>query len=131
MTTNGAPATCEEPDCSSPSVYIKRWDYSSSAAPPSAGDTVSFTAVAAVPAGSYLTFVNGLVVTSIDATIAGKVVSGAIPATIVGGQTYVYVTSTDLEGDFSDFDDTKVLFGPAVLEVKPAAPVIDYSIHKA
>lgn len=133
LTANGPPATCEEPQCGDPSQYIKRGApaYPSTAAPPSAGDTVSFTAVGKVPAGSYLTFVNGLVVTSIPAHISGKVVSGAIPATIVGGQTYVFVTNKDLEGDFTAFSDAAVLFGPAVIEVNPAPPVIHYNILKA
>lgn len=44
------------------------------------------------------------------------------------GQSYVFVTKSDVEGTFSD---TQVLFGPAVLEVKPPAPAIDYTILKA
>lgn len=37
----------------------------------------------------------------------------------VMGQTYVFVSSSDVEGTF---DDSKVLFGPAVLEVAPPTP---------
>ena len=142
LTTNGKVATCEEPQCGDPSVYVKRdGSYGgapaygppggySQAAPPSAGDTVSFTAVANIPAGSYVTFVNGLVITSVKGAINGKVISAKIPATIIGGQTYVFVTNKDLEGDFTAYTDAAVLFGPAVLEVNPPAPVIHYNILK-
>lgn len=50
-----------------------------------------------------------------------------IPAGIAG-QAYVFVTKSDVETTFSD---SQVLFGPAVLEVKPPAPAINYSILKA
>lgn len=127
LTANGAPATCEEPDCSSPSVFIKRQS-SYGAAPPSAGDTVSFTAAGKIPAGSYLTFLNGIAVASVKATIKGKVASAAIPSTILGGQAYAFITSKDLTGDFSDYTDSAVLFGPAAFEVNPGPPKINYNI---
>lgn len=141
LTTNGKVCTCEEPQCGDPSLYVKRSDahypapyapdaYTPSCSPPSAGDTVSFTAAGRIPAGSFLTFVNGLVVTSIPASISGTVATGKVPATIVGGQTYVFITNKDLEGDFTAFSDAAVLFGPAVLEVNPAPPVIHYNILK-
>jgi len=133
LTANGKACTCEEPQCGNPSQYIKRgapW-YSTSCGPPSAGDSVSFTAVSAIPAGSYLTFVNGLVVASVPAKISGSVATGTIPATIGGGQTYVFVTSSNLEGDFTAFSDAAVLFGPAVIEVNPGPPTLNYNILKA
>lgn len=129
LTYTGAAATCEEPDCSSPSVFVKR-GATYDATPPSAGAVVSFTAAGKVPAGSYLTFVNGLAVTSVSATIKGKTVSAAIPDTILGGITYAFVTSSDISGDFSDFSDDAVLFGGGVFEVNPPAPVIHYNIRK-
>ena len=140
LTADGAPATCEEPDCSAPSVYIRGQPtsykkkktgphhYGSSApAPPAAGATVSFTAVSAIPSGSYLAFVNGLAIISVSADIQGTGISGAVPAGL-GGQTYVYVLSSNITGNFSAFDDSAVLFGPAAIEVMPAAPTIDYSV---
>ena len=85
LATNGKVCTCEEPQCGNPSQYVKRDDKSyapsypqsgsygsAPCGPPSAGDTVSFTATGKIPAGSYITFVNGLVVTSIPAQISGK-----------------------------------------------------------
>jgi hypothetical protein len=54
----------------------------------------------------------------------GKTISGKIP-TGLGGQTYVFVTKSNVE---TTFVDGQVLFGPAILEVKPAVPAIDNSI---
>jgi hypothetical protein len=83
-----------------------------------------FTAVSNIPAGSYLTFVNGLNVVSVAGMIDGMSISAPIP-TVAAGQTYVFVTSSDQEGTLSD---AAVLFGPAILEVAPAAPMVDYSV---
>ncbi|WPG99917.1 Hypothetical protein R9X50_00273800 [Acrodontium crateriforme] len=55
-----------------------------------------------------------------------KKITAAIPS-VDQGQTYVFVTNCDVEGTL---DDTKVLFGPAVLEVNPPAPEINYSVLK-
>ena len=85
LTYDGQMCTCEEPDCSSPSVYVKReemhgegwpksWDHKGktySCAPPSDGATVKFTAAKKIPTGSYVTFVNGLTVTSVSGKISG------------------------------------------------------------
>ena len=82
---DGKMCTCEEPDCSSPSVYVKRDDMVGNAwpkswygggnkyscAPPSPGAKVMFTASKKIPAGSYVTFVNGLIVTSVQGQISG------------------------------------------------------------
>jgi hypothetical protein len=45
----------------------------------------------------------------------GNTTSVDIPA-VVEGQSYVFVTSKDVEGTF---DQSAILFGPAILEVKP------------
>jgi hypothetical protein len=108
-----------------------------------AGATVSFTAMKAIPAGSYVTFVNGLTVTSVKGTVSGmlplsslrertaanmsltgKTISAKIPSGL-GGQTYVFATKSDVE---KTFDDSQVIAGPAIIEVKPAAPAIDNSV---
>ncbi len=70
------------------------------------------TAASTIPAGSYVTFVNGLAVTSVQGTINGSSVSVQIPAGL-GGQTYAFISGSDVEGTFTD---STVLFGPAVLE---------------
>lgn len=93
---------------------------------PAAGAKVSFTAAGSVPAGSFVTFVSGLVITSVPAEISGNTVTAAIPDT-VSGQTYVFISSSDQETTFSD---KAVLFGPAIIEVAPPAPAIDYNYRK-
>lgn len=97
------------------------------AAGPAAGSKVSFTAASSVPAGSFITFVSGLTITSVAGTINGNSISAAIPSTIEGGQTYVFVSNAKQEKTFSG---TAVLFGPAIIEVTPAAPSIDYGYYK-
>ncbi|KAK3065170.1 hypothetical protein LTS18_007369 [Coniosporium uncinatum] len=116
--------TCEEPDCSSPSRITRRswfghqwaskWSGSKSntCKPAIAGSTVTFTAPTSIPAGSYLTFVNGLSVTSAQGSIKGSQISAPVPSADEG-QTYVFVTSSDVEGSLKD---AAVLFGPAILE---------------
>jgi hypothetical protein len=51
----------------------------------------------------------------------GNTTTAAIPAA-VEGQSYVFVTSKDVEGTF---DQSAILFGPAILEVKPQPPTYD------
>jgi Ferritin-like domain len=139
--------TCEEPNCSPPMLQKREpwtktetWETSTKYASPSptatalsdtctapyAGSTAMFTAASAIPAGSFVTFVSGLNVVSVPGTISGMDISAAIPS-VAMGQTYVFVTSSDQEGTLSD---AAVQFGPAILEVYPAAPLINYSILK-
>lgn len=47
--------------------------------------------------------------------------TAAIPK-VAEGQTYVFVTSKDVEGKF---DQSAILAGPAILEVKPQPPTYD------
>jgi hypothetical protein len=70
-----------------------------------------------------VTFVSGLSVVSVQGDINGNTVSVAIPAT-ASGQTYVFITNAS---ESSSVPDTDVLFGPAILEVAPAAPTLDNS----
>ena len=51
-------------------------------------------------------------------------ITAQIPAGIAG-QTYVFVTKSDVE---TTFDDSQVLFGPAILEVNPPPPQINNNI---
>jgi hypothetical protein len=129
LAVDGSVCTCEEPECT-PSQITKRepgwegWSSTTSApapsataycSPPMAGATIMLTAAKDVPAGSYVTFVSGLMITSVKpSNINGATVSVAIPS-IAKGQTYVFITNSDVEGTFSD---SAVLFGPAVLEGK-------------
>ncbi|KAK4945502.1 hypothetical protein LTR10_015398 [Elasticomyces elasticus] len=88
------------------------------------GESIKLTAAKSIPAGSYVTFVSGLNVVSVRGTISGMDITAEIPA-VAMGQTYVLVTSKDVEGTLVD---ASVLFGPAIIEVMPAAPVIDDTI---
>jgi hypothetical protein len=87
---------------------------------PCGGSTVSFTAASEIPEGSYVTFVNGLGVTSVKGQVHGKTISAEIPKT-VEGQAYVFVSKKDVE---TTFDDSAVVFGPAILEVAPQPPTL-------
>ena len=89
-----------------------------------AGSAYSFTAASDIPAGSYVTFASGLSVASVQGAIAGNVVSATIPA-IAMGQTYVFITTAS---ETSGVPDADILFGPAIIEVAPPAPAIDFGL---
>jgi hypothetical protein len=73
------------------------------------------TAEKPVPDGSFVTFVSGLAVVSTKPSkIDGANVYVAIPSA-AQGQTYVFVTNSDVEGSFTD---GAVLYGPAIVEGK-------------
>lgn len=88
LQVDGNTCTCEEPYCNYPGEYIKekRWgDHGKGwpktwqknqgrCSPPTAGQTATFTAAKDVPAGSYVTFVSGLSVTSVK----GSNINGAL-----------------------------------------------------
>lgn len=128
---NGKPSPAKTSDCPAPPAQWEGYGKGGKGpmpAPvlPKAGDKVSFTSANDVPAGSFITFVSGLVITSVPASIDGKTVTAAIPDT-VSGQTYVFLSSSDQEKTFSD---KAVLAGPAIIEVAPPAPAIDYNYKK-
>lgn len=103
---------------------------------PSAGEKVKLTAEKSIPADSYVTFVSGLSVVSVKAetdgerscfynlesmdtdSCAGNTTSAAIPE-VAEGQTYVFVTSKEVE---DKLDNSAILFGPAILGVAPQPP---------
>lgn len=80
--------TCTDEEPSSARGYNKRnggWPKSwhqgeEQCAPPAAGATATFTTTKAIPAGSYVTFVSGLSVTSVKGAIKGETISAKIPA---------------------------------------------------
>ncbi|KAK4555159.1 hypothetical protein LTR86_007925 [Recurvomyces mirabilis] len=142
LATDTKTCTCEEPQCGMPSAYIKArdwkndnwgkehgwgstWDPNSSKScmPPTAGTQVMFTANGTIKANSYVTFVNGLNVVSVAGKIDGMNISAVVPSQAMG-QTYVFVTSKNENGTLTAGD---VEYGPAVLEVAPPAPAIDFS----
>ena len=82
--------------------------------PPTAGASIVLTASGPIPAGSYVTFISGLDVVSVQGAIEGDNITVVIPA-VASGQTYALITSKDNE---KTLDDTSVLFGPAIVEGK-------------
>jgi hypothetical protein len=112
---------------------------------PTAGDLITFSAGnGTIQSGSFVTFVSGLNVISAPGMIEGESktpccviareladpsflikgssISAKIPPKI-GGQTYVFVTKSSI----TSLMDSEIEYGPAVLEVKPAPPMIDFS----
>lgn len=82
----------------------------------------------AVPASAFVTFISGLDIISVPATMSA---AGEISATIppqVSGQSFGLLTSTSLNGTGTIFDDSTVIAGPVIMEVVPAAPTVNFSI---
>jgi len=135
-----SPKSNEPRDLSIKVGHAQKKDWPAKANPaPCSGEDVELSTAAAVSAGSYVTFVSGLTVVSVKGEIQGELrthyttlsakpnvrtgntTSAAIPAA-VEGQSYVFITSKDVEGTF---DQSAILFGPAILEVKPQPPTYD------
>lgn len=107
---------------------------------PCAGEEIKVSTMKDVPAGSYVTIVSGLTITSVKADVQGEKqpTPYSVPSTNanahtgmsasfkipegVSGQSYVFLTSKDVEGKF---DSSAVVAGPAIIEVKPEAPTYD------
>ncbi|KAL9629585.1 MAG: hypothetical protein Q9164_006818 [Protoblastenia rupestris] len=88
--------------------------------PAAAGMMFTFTANGTVPDTFFVVFVSGLETTSVPGSLMdGGMISATIPPTAMG-QTYVFVSAAETNGTIMD---EMVLFGPAVVEVTPAAPV--------
>jgi hypothetical protein len=143
LVVDSSVCTCEEPSCV-PSEITKRehgwgnWKPTSTASPPGAstppscpppmaGASVMLTAASGVSADSFVTFVSGLAVKSVKpSSIDGANVQVTIPSE-AQGQTYVFITKSDIEGTFTD---SAVLFGPAILEgiLEPLPPFLSLSL---
>ena len=79
------------------------------------------------PGSVFVTFINGLEIISIAAGGGGNgTMSSQIPASIAG-QTYVVITNSAVNGSLSD---SQVLAGPLIIEVTPAAPVLNGTLLK-
>ena len=107
---------------------------------PCEGEEIKVSTEKDIPAGSYITIVSGLTVVSVQGAYSGENYDScsAIRTNInartgnsasfkipegVSGQSYVFVTNKDVEGTF---DSKAVVAGPAIIEVKPEAPTLDY-----
>ena len=84
-----------------------------------------FSTMATLPSDPiFATFVSGLDITSVPATVSGSSISATIPAT-ADGQTYVVLTNANATGSVMD---SSVLAGPAIIEVGAPYPTRNDSI---
>ena len=90
---------------------------------PKVGEGAKFHAAIEIPQGSFLTFVSGLSVISVGASISGTVIEASVPPSI-SGQSYVFITKTALSGVIADTD---IIAGPAVLEGKLSRHHCDFA----
>ncbi|EEA19413.1 hypothetical protein TMatcc_009546 [Talaromyces marneffei ATCC 18224] len=105
-------------------------DNVSNAAQTLIGNTVATLTVAggtAIPSPAFVTFVSGLDIISVPAQVSGSQVSVTIPQQ-VSGQAFGLITSVSMNGTGTIFDDTKVIAGPAIMEIQPLKPTIDFTI---
>ncbi|EEP76117.1 predicted protein [Uncinocarpus reesii 1704] len=77
-----------------------------------------------IPPVFFLTFISGLEIISIPGTFAGGFYSARIPRQ-VSGQSFVFLTRTANTGAFSE---SSVLAGPAIIEVTPTVPTLNFSV---
>ena len=89
--------------------------------PTAPGIPFEFTTTASVPSGSFVTFVNGLTIMSMPATVNGNTVTATVPEAI-GGVTYAILTNTNTTAIM----DSQVIAGPAIIEVTPDSPTFGY-----
>ena len=92
--------------------------------PAAPGIAFTFSVTDTLPSSFFVTFVNGLPVTSVAPTMQGSMISAVIPST-TQGQTYVVLTSTNVTA----LTDSVVLFGPALIEVTPPSPSFDVTLQ--
>jgi hypothetical protein len=92
--------------------------------PQAPGNTITFITSPLPTDTFFVTFVNGLTIMSVDATVDNGMITSTIP-TVVSGQTYALVTKNNVT---SAIDDSMVIAGPAILEVTPNSPTFDPSV---
>lgn len=92
-----------------------------------------------LPSTIFVTFISGLSTVSVPGQIVNGNSNGngsapaavAIAATIPAqaqGQTYALLTRTAVNGSAPLLDDSAVIAGPAIMEVTPSAPTIDFGL---
>jgi hypothetical protein len=79
------------------------------------GAAVAFNADSEIAQGSLVSFVSGLSVVSVPATITGQQAVAAVPAG-VAGQVYAFITNRSIDDNKLPAD--AILFGPALVEGK-------------
>lgn len=88
--------------------------------PASPGMPFEFSVEGDLPAEFFVTFVNGLDITSVAPSGLNGKRFMATPPSGYGGQAYALVTSANVTG--GPVEDAGVLFGPAILEFTPDSP---------
>jgi hypothetical protein len=73
--------------------------------------------------GSFVTYVNGLSTVSVKPHSFSEESFGVDVPESLSGQTYVFITSSNV----TSVKDENVLFGPAIVELSPEEPTIDFS----
>lgn len=81
----------------------------------------------AIPSSAFVTFISGIDIISVPAQVSNGAISVTVPQQ-VSGQTFGLLTSAPMNGTGAIFDDSKVIAGPAIMEIQPASPTIDFSI---
>jgi hypothetical protein len=74
----------------------------------------------------YVTFVSGLVISSVKIEDEGSEFGVKVPMGI-SGQTYAFLTNANVNGGPGALMDSMIVNGPAILEITPAAPTYDPS----
>jgi hypothetical protein len=78
-----------------------------------------------MPSGTvYVTFISGLDVVSMAATVDGDMITTTIPS-VASGQSYAILTNANCT---SAPTNAQVIAGPAILEITPNSPTFDTSI---
>lgn len=80
--------------------------------PLSTGENVSYTVEGDLPSECYVTYISGLDVLPVKASMSDGMIMSTIPKE-ASGQSYAFITS-DMSGNLTD---SSILFGPAILEV--------------
>lgn len=99
---------------------------SNSGSPLAFGVSAAFSIHDGDATGKYVTFVSGLVVTSVVVEGTGTAFTATIPVGIEG-QSYVFLTNANVTGGPGSLTDAVILNGPAIIEVTPASPNYDPS----
>lgn len=93
-----------------------------------AGSTATLTIGQSVqlPQQVFVTFVSGLSTVSVPAQVVGGSIVAVVPPQ-AQGQTFVMLTNTAVSGTVSD---GAVIAGPAVMEVSPPVPQINFGLQR-
>lgn len=115
---------CPSTNMALPFKAFQGLTFQSSGSTPTAGSLITLTAQGEIAPDSFVTFVSGISVVSVAGSVNGQSISVQVP-TQAEGQTYVFISNSDVETTFSE---SAVLFGPAIVEVTPPPPTLNINI---